>query len=288
MNLLLVGVGGIGCEFLEILCDFLRKMGQMEEISLSLNLVDSDTIEASNLPRQRLFTEQDISLPKAEVAASRLPAGVFATITAVNERIQAQTSEFFEKFEWVVMAVDDVDTRRWLNGAVMQHSPRLQMIIDCGSRGFQGSCRVYRGKGACLECTSWLLEDGASAGEGNGEGALIPVCQVHGQPRNLKDCIIWAAQSEKAKKSEVNEIILVAKERAESFSISSEGLDEKLVNSVLNLTVPAVASVNSLIAAKAVHLLFFASELNFYFYNLQEGIYEHSVLLEHDPNCPFC
>ena len=58
-NLLLIGVGGIGCEILKVLSQFHFS---------SIHILDLDTIEVSNLNRQFLFKKQHKGLYKVQVA----------------------------------------------------------------------------------------------------------------------------------------------------------------------------------------------------------------------------
>ena len=62
-NVLIVGCGGIGCTTAELLAR--AGVGK-------ITLIDSDTVEISNLQRQIAFTSQDICVYKAEVLAKRL------------------------------------------------------------------------------------------------------------------------------------------------------------------------------------------------------------------------
>lgn len=59
-HVVLVGCGGIGSPALQYLAG--AGIG-------TLTLVDSDTVDASNLQRQTVFTPADIGQPKAEVAS---------------------------------------------------------------------------------------------------------------------------------------------------------------------------------------------------------------------------
>lgn len=59
VSVLIVGVGGIGCELLKILPKFNFR---------SIHIIDLDTIEVSNLNRQFLFRKVHRGLYKANVA----------------------------------------------------------------------------------------------------------------------------------------------------------------------------------------------------------------------------
>jgi len=55
MKILMIGVGGIGCEILKMVSKFNIK---------ELHIIDMDTIEVSNLNRQFLFRKEHRGLPK--------------------------------------------------------------------------------------------------------------------------------------------------------------------------------------------------------------------------------
>lgn len=72
-RVLVVGVGGLGCPVLELLCS--AGIG-------TLGLVDFDKVELHNLHRQFLFAEKDVQQLKTAVAVERLQA---RTVTLFSE-----------------------------------------------------------------------------------------------------------------------------------------------------------------------------------------------------------
>ncbi|OHS95277.1 ThiF family protein [Tritrichomonas foetus] len=78
MNIAIVGVGATGCEA--------AKLFALHKVN-SLTLIDSDSIETTNLNRQVLFSDDDIGKNKAEAAAN--------TIHRFNESIQIHVHQEF-------------------------------------------------------------------------------------------------------------------------------------------------------------------------------------------------
>jgi molybdopterin/thiamine biosynthesis adenylyltransferase len=115
-SVLIAGVGALGCEVAKNLA--LSGVGR-------LVLVDRDVVELSNLNRQMLFTDSDIGLKKAEVAAKKL--------RAINPHIRVESypidlrevpEEVFESVDVICSCLDSWGIRRWLNSvAVLKRKP---------------------------------------------------------------------------------------------------------------------------------------------------------------------
>lgn len=80
-HVLVVGAGGLGCPALQQLAA--AGIGR-------ITLIDSDSVDISNLHRQVLFGAGDVGKPKAEVAAARVrELSPDLTITALKERLDS-------------------------------------------------------------------------------------------------------------------------------------------------------------------------------------------------------
>jgi adenylyltransferase/sulfurtransferase len=109
-RVLIVGMGGLGCPAAQYLVS--SGIGH-------LTLVDDDTIAESNLHRQILYSQKDLGLSKATVAAEVLkqqnPAVV---IEASRQRVtSANVMELITGFDLVIDATDNFETRYVLNDA---------------------------------------------------------------------------------------------------------------------------------------------------------------------------
>ncbi|CAJ1985658.1 UBA3 / ubiquitin activating enzyme [Leishmania donovani] len=226
---LVVGAGGIGCELLHLLA--LSGFAH-------LTVIDMDLIELSNLNRQFLFTHSDIGKAKSTTAAAAVQArcpGV--SVTAVVGCLEDQPDDFYRSFDAVLLAVDSIPARRWINRKVAEIAKRVvvptpasasppaarstappedavaastaqapavvyrvgdyvmedaKLIIDTGTEGFEGHCRVIHmahNRTPCIECEMYLYNDGATR-------ATVPLCTLESVPRAPEHCVLYVQLKE--------------------------------------------------------------------------------------------
>ena len=111
-KVLVIGAGGLGCPVLL----YLAAAGVG-----TIGVIDFDTIDASNLQRQTLFSTDDVGRSKAEVAKEKLNANnPFINVIAYNEELTNKNSlEIFSAFDIIVDGTDNFHTRYMVNDACL-------------------------------------------------------------------------------------------------------------------------------------------------------------------------
>lgn len=160
-RVLVVGCGGLGAPVISSLVA--AGVGH-------LTLVDDDSVEASNLNRQVLFTEADLGRPKAEVAAARARA-LCSTVDAVArvERLSTGGARAAVRgFSLVLDCADGMPTKFLLNDACVKEDVPL---VHGAATAWSGQVLVVPGRrGPCLRC---LFEGPPPAG-------ALPTCRTAG------------------------------------------------------------------------------------------------------------
>ena len=146
-NILIVGVGGLGVPAATALI----RAGHR-----NLSLLDSDSVELSNLPRQVLFCTSEIGQPTTLAAARRLRdlmsnADISTHVTRLDER---NAAEFISAAQFVIDATDDPATKFLINDVCVELK---RPFVYGGVLGLTGQAMtIIPGVGACLRC---LFED---------------------------------------------------------------------------------------------------------------------------------
>jgi len=142
-SVIVVGAGGLGSPVLT----YLTAAGVGR-----LGLIDMDTVAPSDLNRQFLYEEHDVSRPKAISAKEKLTAqNSTITICAYAERLTAQNANtLLTSYDIVLGAVDSFETRFLINTACTS----LDIpYIDGGVNGFSGTVLYsHPPELPCLNC----------------------------------------------------------------------------------------------------------------------------------------
>lgn len=172
LNVLMIGVGGIGCELLKALSPF--KFNNIE-------ILDLDKIEVSNLNRQFLFRNQHVGNSKAHVAKETV-THMFPHMKINSHHANIFDPEyaihFFKQFNIVFMALDNAEARSYVN--------KLCMILDlplleAGTTGHKGQAMlIKKGLSRCYSCFP------------KPKPKSYPVCTIRTLPEKPIHCIIWA------------------------------------------------------------------------------------------------
>ncbi|HEY6121741.1 MAG TPA: ThiF family adenylyltransferase [Pyrinomonadaceae bacterium] len=170
-RVLIVGCGALGSAQAEALAR--AGVGR-------LRIADRDFVEASNLQRQSMFTEQDAKerLPKAIAAANR--------ITQINAEVQTEpevvdvNQSNIERLiggcDVVLDGTDNFATRYLLNDACVKHETNWIYGAAVGSYGVTMTIRPHQTP--CLRCVFEEAPPAASGPTCDTAGVIMPIISV--------------------------------------------------------------------------------------------------------------
>ena len=218
--------------------------------------------------------------------------------------IQDKTLDFYEQFHAIVLGLDSLEARRYMNSVACSFlefeedgSPDMSTIkplIDGGTEGFKGHARVLLpGITPCFECTLWLFPPQTK----------FPLCTLAETPRSPHHCIeyakivLWPRERpdedfDPDVESHMKWVFEKATARAQEFGIP--GVTYQLTQGVVKNIIPAIASTNALIAAactlEALKLVTLCSAglNNYMMYVGTDSIYTLTSSYEKDTSCPVC
>ncbi len=143
-RVLVVGLGGLGSAAVISLAQ--AGVG-------TIGIVESDTLEVSNLHRQSLYSVSDIGKMKIDLAALRLNAiNPFVRIVKFSERFDAVNFEkVIADFDIILDCTDNFSTKFLLNDVAVLFE---KVLIQASIYQFEGQIRVYAPQAgcACLRC----------------------------------------------------------------------------------------------------------------------------------------
>ncbi|KAK9701765.1 E1 ubiquitin-activating protein [Basidiobolus ranarum] len=178
----LVGAGAIGCEMLKNWA----MMGLATGPKGAIHLTDMDTIEKSNLNRQFLFRSTDVGQLKSETATRailKMNPDVTGKILSHQDRIGVETENiyndgFFEDLDGVTNALDNVETRKYMDRrCVLFRKP----LLESGTLGTKGNTQVV---------IPFLTESYSSSQDPPEKS--IPICTLKNFPNAIEHTIQWA------------------------------------------------------------------------------------------------
>ncbi|MEH7095922.1 thiazole biosynthesis adenylyltransferase ThiF [Neobacillus vireti] len=144
-HVLIIGAGALGSGSAEVL----TRAGVGK-----ITIVDRDYVEASNLQRQQLYTEEDVAekLPKAAAAEKRLHA--INSDVEIRGIIGDATPEMLEELivdvDLMMDATDNFETRMLMNDVAQKY--QIPWIYGACVGSFGMSFSIIPGKTPCLNC----------------------------------------------------------------------------------------------------------------------------------------
>jgi molybdopterin/thiamine biosynthesis adenylyltransferase len=171
-QILIVGAGGLGVPAaLSLVRAGIRQFG----------LIDPDSIELSNLPRQIIFGESDIGVPKVVAAARRLKViSPGLAIESIHASLDAANApEIISRFDFVIDATDNPATKFLINDVCVELG---RSFVYGGVLGLTGQAMtVMPRRGACLRCLFEEPPDEAEVASCREVGLIGPVAGAIGE-----------------------------------------------------------------------------------------------------------
>jgi len=179
LNYFVVGAGAIGCELLKnfAMMGVATNGGQ-------LVVTDMDLIEKSNLNRQFLFRQQDVSRPKSVTAANAiLRMNPNVNVIAHENRVGPETENvyddgFFNDLDGVANALDNIESRFYMDHRCVYYRKPL---LESGTIGTKGNTQVIIP--FLTECYSSSQDPPEKA---------IPLCTLKHFPNAIEHTLQWA------------------------------------------------------------------------------------------------
>jgi molybdopterin/thiamine biosynthesis adenylyltransferase len=177
-RVLVIGAGGLGCPVLQLLAG----AGVGSRLEGHITLVDDDTIDLSNLPRQLLYHTADVGRHKVTVAAERIqqlnPA--VRLITHIARADAAYLAEWVAQHDVVVDCSDNFATRYAINAAcVASRTP----LVSGAAVALRGQFAVYdlrQTDAPCYACVFPEQQDAPNADNCATTGIFSPLVHLIG------------------------------------------------------------------------------------------------------------
>ena len=178
-NIFLVGAGAVGCEYLKIL----SLMGVATEKNSKVTVTDNDCIENSNLNRQFLFRKEHVGKSKSLIACEQVKK-INPEFNCENLQIEVReetedlfNENFYKNQEFVLIAVDNVKARNYINSQCTLHRIKL---IECGTLGENASSQLI---------IPFVTEEYKGNERNNNR---IGMCTIRNLPSLIEHCIEWS------------------------------------------------------------------------------------------------
>jgi len=179
LNIFMIGAGAVGCELLKnfALMGISTKPGSM------IIVTDHDRIEKSNLSRQLLFRENDISQLKSECAVKSIKIMNKDINIKYMEELVNETTEniynkdFYEKQNAVILAVDNFETRTYISEQCEKYNIPY---FNCGTDGPYANVEAF---------IPGITE---KASYPKTYKKVVPQCTLKMFPSSINHCVLWS------------------------------------------------------------------------------------------------
>ncbi|MHA1756532.1 MAG: ThiF family adenylyltransferase [Promethearchaeota archaeon] len=286
-RVLIVGVGGLGCEIAKNLA--MLGVGHID-------LVDLDIIEHSNLNRQILFAGAKMGEPKAIVAARKLKEiNPNITVKGYYTSLERLDPAIYNAADIIIGGLDSMNARLNLNAQCIRFKKPL---IDGGVSGYHGHIyTIFPYKNACYECNPLPVK----------ENDEMAACTVVGIPRKRIHCVFKGNMAFQEKynrdpnpknKNDMEFILKIANELVHKYNFLPEySLDD--VVKIIDRHEPGLITINAVIsslqsheAVKVLHWLKGKKGLGepiktYVIFNGMTMMFYH-IEKKRNPNCPQC
>lgn len=144
-HVLIIGAGALGSGNAEVMAR--AGIGK-------ITIIDRDYVEASNLQRQQLYTEEDVAekLPKAAAAEKRLRAinSDVEVVSIIGDATPEVLEDLAQGVDLILDATDNFETRMAMNDVSQKYTIPWIYGACVGSYGMSFS--IIPGKTPCLNC----------------------------------------------------------------------------------------------------------------------------------------
>ena len=183
-SLFIIGAGAIGCEVLKNFA----MMGISTNENKCSYITDDDNIQLSNLNRQFLFRQKDISKSKSLIAVNAVKKmNNDFNCEALQYRVNKDTKNIFNKKFWsnlnmVIFAVDNINAREYLNEECHKYS---KSFIDSGTDGTKGKVNTIIP----------FITEPLKISHKNQKMETTHSCTLKYFATSINDCIDWAKEN---------------------------------------------------------------------------------------------
>lgn len=169
-NVLVVGIGGLGCP----LISYLAASGVGK-----IGIVDFDKVEFSNLNRQNLFEEGDLGKFKVVQAKKKIKKlNKQISVIAFKEKITSKNiKKIFKGFDIICDGTDNFKTRYLINDYCLENK---KILITASISKFDGHLLKFnfKKKGPCYKCFMPEIPD--IENNCQNDGIFAPVAGIMG------------------------------------------------------------------------------------------------------------